>query len=374
MSTPDSYGTVIYSEYKRYMGALEEASDNICQRSLSGEEEEDSSHIEHLDRTRTIHQVTKVLSAMMWEDYIIRGLGEMLSTYRVNRHHELVPRRAKERSNLETYTASLRDVSFQMRNSHLLKVIMPTFGLEAVRKRAIVVAEMLAQVLRYLESVMNWFERYMTWVEHGANMAAAYINASKLEAGEDEEEDEDEEEGEEEETEDEEEEEEDDDVNPQDLYQDPRVKAYAVLKTTDFSPDRLVAFVSDIDSLIYYMGAMVDLGHRLYSSMKIGDFENIFNAIISKKARAPQYEGTEFENIHELNEYIRQRVNASLEEPQGFMYNVNELLEEARFGFASKLASEISEDLAFVPSTSLQRKFVAQFESGLLWRHVSQAE
>jgi hypothetical protein len=378
MSTPDSYSTVIYSEYKRYMGALEEASDNICGRSLSGEEDEDSSHLEHLDRTRTIHQVTKVLSAMTWENYIMNDIGEMLTLYEVDTHggrHKLVPRKAKERSNLETYTASLRDITHGLRNSYLLQVIMPTFGLEAVRKRAIIVADMLAQVLRYLESVASWLERYMTWIEHGSQLAAAYVNAAKMEAEEDyDDDDDDEEEEEEEDEEDEEDEDSDDDVEPSDFYQDPRIRAYAMLKTTDFNPDRLVSFISDIDSLIYYLGAMVDLLHKLYASMKIKDFEAIFNALVNEKGKAPRYEETEFENIHELNEYLRQRVNASLEEPQGFMYNVNELLEEARYGFASKLASEISEDLAFIPSTPLQKRFVAQFESGLLWRHVSRAE
>jgi len=372
MAAPESYSTVMYQEYKRYMGSLEEASDNICQRSLADEEEEDKSHLEHLDRTRTIHQVTKVLTAMMWEDYILGGLGEMVSTYRVNRHHELIPRQAKERSNLESYTASLRDLTYQMRKSNILQVILPTFGLESLHKRILVFADQLAQVLRYTDSVMGWLEKYMTWIEHGANMAAAYVNASKAEA-EDEYEDDDEAEDEEAEEE-EEDEEESDEVDPSDLYQDPRVKAYAILKATEFDPDRLVAFISNIDSLIYYSNAMVDLGHRLYASVKVEDFEKIFNALVTKKPRSPDYEGTKFENIHELNEYIRQRVNASLEESQGFMYNVNELLEEARYGFASKLASEVTEDLAFVPSLSMQKKFVAQFESGLLWRHVSQAE
>ncbi len=358
-SEPETYRTVMAFEYKRYMAGMEEASETIVQNSLTpDDEEEDTDHGAHIERTRAVHGVTRVLTSMFWEDYIVKGLGEMLTLHSVDSHHQLIRKGPGRRSQFETYTASLRSLFNSSTSSYIMKVLLPSFSLEDLQVRAEMVFAEIGEILKYAELTASLLEEYLTWVDHGSKLSAAYMNALLPNSYVDEN-------GEDitpEETE------------PYELYNDVRVKAYALLKLSQFKPAKLADYIGCIDGLFCSLMCIVDIVHRLYSTLDPKAFENIFNAMVSKKNRAPNYEGTKFENIHELNEYVRQRMKESLEESEGFMYNVNELLEESRSSYIDKLATEVIEMLAFLPSEKEQKQFVNQFESGKIWLNANPGE
>jgi hypothetical protein len=345
-------------ECKRYLTAMEEASDNIVTNSLTPDEEEDDTcHQDHIDRTKAIHGVAKIMSAMWWEDYVIKGLGEMLTTYQVDSNHCMVDKGPGRRSQFETYTASLRSLFQSSSSSYLMKILFPSYSLEEIQTNIEVILLHISEVLKYAESTSTTIEKYSTWIEHGAELATEYLNASlPPEYDED---------GDELEVE---------EIEAPELYSDVRVKAYALLKLSDYSATRMASRLESIDSLIFALNCMVDLGHKLYANTDPKTFENIFNALVSKKIKSPSYKGTKFENIHELNEYLRQRVKDSVEEPHGFMYNISELLEETRTSYLDKLATEIIELLSFIPNKKEQKKFIEQFESGKIWQSENPGE
>lgn len=345
---PKSYKNVMAFEYKRYMSSLEEAGEAIVQASLLDDEEEDTGHVDHLDRTRSVHMITKVSTSMFWEDYLLTGLGEMITLHSVDADHNLVRKQPGKRSQFETYTSSLRSLFNKTTSSYLMKILLPSYALEDLQTSINIVVAHVNEILKYSEAAVATLEEYLTWIEHGAQQAADYVNY--ILAGQPREE------GEEQEK-----------VEAADLYNDIRVKAYALLKLSDYRPTKLSAFIENIDGTLCAFCSILDIGHRLYATTDPKTFENVFNAMVSKRNCSPKYDGTKFENVHELNEYIRQRLKESVEEPQGFMYNVNELLEEARSCYIDKLATEIIETLAFLPSKKAQKQFVRNFESGRLW-------
>jgi hypothetical protein len=295
---------------------------------------------------------------MFWEDYLIRGLGEMLTLHSVDPHHNLVRKGPERRSQFETYTASLRSLFKGSAKSYVMKILFPSYALEDLQVRVDITIAHINEILKYAESTAAILEEYLTWVDHGSKLAAAYMNALLPDVYVDED-------GNETEPE---------EVEPSDLYNDVRIKAYALLKLSDYDATRMAACIESVDNLICAFNCIIDIVHRLYSTMNPKAFENLFNAMVSKKQRAPNYEGTKFENIHELNEYIRQRMRESLEEPRGFMYNVNELLEESRSFYIDKLATEIIETLSFLPDKKTQKRFVSQFESGKIWLSANRGE
>jgi hypothetical protein len=346
-------------EHKRFLTAMEEASEVIIQGSLNPDtEEEDTFHGDHTDKSRSIHTITKIMSSMFWEDYLVGGLGEMLVLHKVNSHHDLIHREPKCRSQFETYTASLRVLLTNSNKSYIMKILFPSYALEELQLRINMVILRFNEVLKYSESTTSMLEEYLTWIEHGSDLAAAYMNALRPDIYIDED-------GNEEETE---------EVEPEELYNDIRVKAYALLKLSDCNPAKMAACLESIDNLMFSLNEMVDLAHQLYASLDPKAFENIFNAMVSKRNRAPNYKGTRFENVHELNEYVRQRIKESVEEPHGFMYNVSELLEESRVSYIDRLATEIIETLSFLPSKKEQKRYVGQFESGRIWQNVNLGE
>jgi hypothetical protein len=346
-------------EYKRYLTAMEEASETIVQNTLGPDDEEDNTcHGDHIERTKAIHAVTRVMSSMFWEDYLIRGLGEMLTLHRVDSQHRLIRKGPERRSQFETYTASLRSLFQGSTKSYIMKILFPSYALEDLQVRIDIVIAHINEILKYAESTSAVLEEYLTWVDHGSKLAAAYMNALLPNSVTDENGDE----------------VEPDQIEPSDLYNDVRIKAYALLKLSDYSAPKMASYIQSVDGLMCAADCIVDIVHRLYATMDPKAFENIFNAMVSKKNRAPNYEGTKFENIHELNEYIRQRMKESVEEPHGFMYNVNELLEESRSFYIDKLATEIIEVLAFLPDKKEQKRFVSQFESGKIWLSASLGE
>lgn len=354
----ESYCIVMANECKRWLTAMEEASETIVTNSLSPDDEEDDTcHQEHIDRTRMIHTVAKIMSGIWWEDYAIKGLGEMLTLYKVDSDNNLVHKDPERRSQFETYTASLRSLFKSTTNSYIMKVLFPNYSLEEIQTNVKIGILHLNDALKYAESTSAVLEQYITWIEHGSKLAASYINGSLPAEYDDD--------GDEVEVE---------EIEPSDLYNDIKIKAYAFLKLSNYSATRMASCLENIDSLIFSFNNLVDLGHRLYTGTDPKTFENIFNALVSKKAKSPVYKGTKFENIHELNEYLRQRMKDSLEEPHGFMYNVNELLEETRTSYIDKLATEIIEVLSFMPNKKEQKKFVNQFESGRIWRNESPGE
>ena len=350
---PESYNTIMGNECKRWLMAMEEASETIIANSLVPDEENDDTlHQEHIDRTRMIHNVAKTMSSIWWEDYTIKGLGEMLTLYKVDSDNHLVYKKPEQRSQLETYTASLRSFLKSSTSSYIMKILFPNYSLEEIRANVKIGIFHLNDALKYIESTSVILEQYMTWIEHGSKLASHYINASILPEYD--------ENGDELEV---------DETEPSDLYNDIKIKAYAFLKLSDYSATRMASHLENIDSLVFSLNNIADLGHRLYSDIDPKTFENIFNALTSKKAKSPSYQGTKFENIHELNEYLRQRMKDSLEEPHGFMYNINELLEETRTSYIDKLATEVIETLSFLPNKKEQKKFISQFESGKIWRN-----
>jgi hypothetical protein len=346
-------------EYKRYLTAMEEASESIAQNSLNpDDEDEDTCHGDHIERTRAVHAVARIMSSMFWEDYLIRGLGEMLTLHSIDSHHSLVRKGPGRRSQFETYTASLRTLARGSAKSYIMKILFPSYALEDLQGCIDVALSRLHEILKRAESATAMLEEYLTWIEHGAKLAAGYTNALLPDAFIDED-------GNEEKPE---------RTEPHELYNDVRVKAYALLKLSSCDAFRMADSIEKIDTLMFAFNHAVGIAHKLYITISPKAFERIFNAMVSKKNRAPNYEGTKFENIHELNEYIRQRVKESVEEPRGFIYNVSELLEESRVNYIDKLATEILEVLAFLPGKQEQKKFVSQFESGKIWLNASLGE
>jgi len=343
-SEPESYRSVMELESKRYSSAMEESSESIMHNSISPENEEDNTlHADHLDRTSPIHILVKIMSSIFWTDYLLNGLGEMLTLYDVDDYtHKLLAKPISNRSQLEKYSASLRSFLKNSAVSFLTKTLLSNYGLGEVQASINILVEQLNSVLKYSELTFSMLEKYLTYIEHGAKLAAAYINADSDENEQS--------------------------ASPSDLYDDIRVRAYAYLRVSDLDPSKMAKYIEDISNLVVNMNGMIDIVHHLYTNITPASFENIFNALTSKKTPAPpSYDGTKFENIHEINEYIRQHMEESLNEPQGFMYTVNELLEEARMSYIDKLATEITEILAFIPTKKDQERFIGQFESGKIW-------
>lgn len=342
---PDSYKAIMATEFKRYMTSLDEASELISLFSL--ETEEEGLHADHIDRTKAIHTVVKIFSSLFWEDYLINGFGEMLQGYHVNKHHELVNRSPQSRSQLETYTSSLRGLNKNITGAFFMKIFFPSMKLEVLQKRITAITEVIAELLKYTESISVTLEKFTTWIEHGSKIAYL-INKQYLE--------------------------EDEELEPESYYGDIRVRAYAILKTFDFDTSKTVAFIEDVDGLLMVVSLLSELFHKLYVSIPPNEFENIFNALVSKKMQGPKGEKTKFQNVHELNEYVRQRARESVEEPNGFIFNVSELLEEARSIFIDKLATDVTETMAFLSTKDIQKTFIKQFESGKIWQNANLGE
>jgi hypothetical protein len=338
---PDSYYTIMALEHKRYQSAIEEASELIVQLSSNGSNGD--THRDHLDRTRTVHTITKMMSSILWEDYILGGLGEMLVLNDITREHTLSRKRPDRRSQFETYTASLRALLKQLPKSYIMKVLIPGYSLKEIQANIEIIVAYLNDAMKYAESVMAILEKYLAWIEHGAAIATAYVNTSRQD--------------------------DDDKVEVSDMYSDIKVRAYAMLKISDLDASKMASYLDDINHLIARLNSLVSLFHKLYTSTDPQTFENIFNAMIAKKVSSSTHGKTKFENIHELNEYIRQHTIESIEEPQGFMYNVNELLDEARGLYIDKLATEITEILSFLPNKTDHKRFINQFESGKIWQN-----
>jgi hypothetical protein len=192
----------------------------------------------------------------------------------------------------------------------------------------------------------------MTWLAHGATLAYKYRNAELV----------DEDDCQDEETE---------EVlvdAPETYLEDERVKAYALLKTTGCEARRISEFMSNMDELLTISNEFTSLVHKLYLSLEPSQMESVFNAIVNKEGKAPNYEGTKHANVHELNEYVRQQVGESVDSSDGFMYNISEVLDHTRENYISELATYISDLLIFFPDKAAQKRFITQFESGLIWR------
>ena len=351
---PESYTTIMAYEHKRFMSALDEASESIVQASLDPDNPDcDTQHYDHIDRARTIHAITKSITSIFWDDYILTGFGEMLSLHSINQYNEIVPKKPDKRSQLETYTSSLRALLLKSQNSFIMNVLFPSLNLTGLSAAVAKLQVVIREFLKYLESTISALEVYMTWIEHGSKLAAAFVNANTPDTViyNDEEI-------------------ETEPSEPYEFYNDIRVKAYAILKMTDFDSTKMVSCINSVSGLIDTLNEVITIIQKLYVGLDTQAFENIFNAAVVKKMKSPNYDGTKFANVHELNEYIRQRTRDSLEEPYGFMYNVNELLTETHSLYIDKLATEVIEALSFLPDEKSQRIFVKQFESGKIWPKV----
>jgi len=132
---PKSYRPIMSRESKRFLESLDEASTTIINNSVNPEEDEDTQHLDHMDRAKNIHDMVKTLSGIIWEDYIIGGIGEMLSTHLVTNspHEARITGELCHRSQLRRYTSSLRAFFTQSRESYASKFILSTFGLDEIR-------------------------------------------------------------------------------------------------------------------------------------------------------------------------------------------------------------------------------------------------
>jgi hypothetical protein len=335
---PVSYRAVIAMEYKKFQESLEEASATLLAKA-----HEEHLAIPELYRCEKAHDVIQGNIYFFYEDYILNGLGELLNLFPINEYHQMRSKGPHSRSPLDTYVASLRSMLSLIDSSYILKTVFSAFELDKVKARVIVAIHTALETLKNLEAVGQWVEKYLSWLEHGAGLQMAYSNANK---GADEE-----------------------NVTLEDLFFESKTRAYAVLKTTDFSPQAFVAFIQDLDELLQNISTLVELPHRLYTSMDPDDFDNPFNAMVNKKAitgQKPKKFG--LDNIKELNEFIRQRVKNSVERVDGFMQNAVELLDLARPMYIGKFVAEVLELLAFLPTEEEQRLFVKRYESGRLWR------
>jgi hypothetical protein len=337
---PKCYPYVIYMEHKRFIEAIEEGSGLICSES----DEEENQHSPHMDRTKTVHQLAKAVADMMWSSYLENNFDEMLTLYRIDCKHKLYEKTPEERSQLDTYIASLRAFLNTFDKNYIMKIVFSMFGLNQSRDNILVIREAVRMVLKYVESVVSWLERYMSWVQHGADIASAYYNTYNT--------DEDEEA-----------------TTAEEFYLDNKVRAYAILKTSDLDSEKLVANIENVDALMYHINILIELGYKLYVDTPVDEFEKVFNALSNTKPKSPNYKGTKFANVHEINEYVREHMRNSIENADGLVFIVTELLDVAKDFYIEKLAIEISDLLTFIPTKKEQEKFIARFESGQLWRH-----
>lgn len=332
-NNPDCYPYVMGMEYKRFLESLEEVSDAL----INNDKEQTAP-----GRLAAIHRLAKTKLRLLCDDYLMDGFGEMLTTYKVSSKHKLIPKTPGERSQAVAYSSSLRAVLNSFGQSFFVRQLMSSFKLDEVRKRLEASVSLLLEFLKNFENVANWTEQYMTWIDHGAKLAHGYYNTNmeenEMSAGIDA------------------------------FYMDSRVRAYALFKTVDYMPEKVAEFLNSLNNLISNAIEITILKHRIYASLNPEDFEYIFNLLVSKKSTALVKEKTEFENVHELNEYIRQRMKNSLEEPDGIIYNMIEMLDAARDTYIDKLASAVIDSTSFLPDEPTQRAFTRRFEDGRIWR------
>jgi hypothetical protein len=340
MSKPKSFRAVIGSEFKKFAACIDEMFDKgIAQKLESGEYTQ-----EQLERLHKIYSVVANMVSLFYEDYISEGPQELIRLYPVDTDgvHKLKRRDPSHRPKLEAYTASLRAMTQLIDKSYIFKGGLATFGLEELRKRFLVIMEAVLEFLKYTESVIAWTEKYLSWIEHAADLAVKYENARRDEDAEL--------------------------TEPVEFYSDPRVRLYATLKTTDSDPAQLISFLGDLSNMFRTGVNLFGLVHRLYASLDTKDFHGLFNMLTAGKAR-PLREGQEkkFKNVSDLNEYIRSRVEESVESDTGFVNVAEAILNSGWQHYIAEFVTDFMNLLTFFPENSDQELFIKKFEKGRLW-------
>jgi len=344
MSNPDSYDTVVNIEIKKFLIALAES----YEKDVSDRLEAGLTSQEELQRLDKVYTVLFNMVDMFLEDYIHQAPEDALRLYNVNTSkatHELGRRDSDHRPKLESYTASLRTLIRSMDSSYFVKSGFAAFGLEEFRIRLLAGMYEVAELLKYLESMATWVEKYLTWTEHGANIVAKYENALR---------DEDE-----------------DRIEVSEYYQDSRVVFYAILKTTEHDPKLVGNYVSDLSGVVMQASKLLGITHKLYSSLESKDFNNFFNMLSSPKANTTvtnEKQEKKFENIRELNDFIRSKIEKSIDDPVGFVKVAQLLLDNTCAHYISDFITSLSNMLAFFPGTAEQKQYIERFEQGRLWQ------
>ena len=333
MNAPDSYQAVIQLEFRRFFEGLKEAENYIL------EETKD------VQGCTSIHQIVENIISLFFTDYINSGLGEMLLLYPVDKEHCLKARNPQIRSPLEMYTSSLRSMLLSVKDSYLLTGLTAAFGLEKFKQSALFAVQAILELLKNLEATVSWTEKYLSYLEHGAELQAVFTNASKSD-------------------------EEDEDITPAACYSDAKTRVYAILKTTEFMPMKFASFIGSLNGLLENVSALIELGHKIYTSLAPDEFDNLFKTFASKKLSLKEEEPKNFslENVKELNEFFRQKMKDSLDEETGFMYNVTMLFDGARAVYISRLVTEALDLLAFLPGDKEEKLFIKRYENGWFWR------
>lgn len=333
MKEPDSFKPAMQLEFKRFFEALKETGNYILENSGNTQ------------NCTSMHQIVENMISLFYMDYIYSGLGEMLVLYPVSNDHQLKSRDPQIRSPLEMYISSLRSMLISMKKSYFLTGLASAFGLEKFKQSAFFVIQTLLELLKNLETTANWTEKYLSYLEHGAQLQTVFINANKAD-------------------------EEDDDITPAACYSDAKTRVYAILKTTELSPTKFASFIGSLNALLENISVLLELGHQIYTSLAPDEFDNLFKAFASRKLKLKEEDPKNFslENVKELNEFFRQKMKDSLEEEDGFMYNVTMLFDGAREMYIAKLATEALDLLAFLPGDDEEELFIKRYENGWFWR------
>lgn len=338
-----SYHTLALEELIRYLGALERASEEIREQPI---------HAPHTERVRAIHDMVYSYVKLYGTDYFADALGETICLHTINETNQLVPH--PNRSTWERYLNGIRSVVKRMNNAYVFKSVFAMCGLEWLAGNSLnKISTTTLTSLKHLETVLNTLEVYLTWLEHGASLASKYNNATLS--------------GMEEETEDDKEEEENQ-TTPSDFYSNIYVRAYAMLKTFEKESQQAAQLLTAIGNSLNASCDLVGIFQKIYVDVPPTTVENTLHTLVTPKSGKPNYQGTKFPGLQELNEKLRSMCKESLGEPHGVLFIVTELLKSTHAWYLSDLADNIIETLAFLTTEHAQDRFIREFEQGTIWQ------
>jgi len=334
------FEAVVGIERERYMSALKEIYDSI----LNGSNTVDPPVLKKMIKTYTI---VELLADIFWNSVVLEELREIVSLYTIDKStHTLNRKNLDERSSANRYSSSLRAMLKKLPTSFLQKHIFVAFDAQEFGNRITAYGDHLETVLRHFDSTVDFLEKYLTWIEYGATLASKYYNADEECKCEEEEEEE---------------------TDTSEFYTSNKVRAYAILKTTDMSPEKLSQYLFDIQELFTATTELVFLGVKLYVSLSPEAFSGVLNLLTSKKQKSINSH-KKHANIQEFNERIRKILHRSLENDDGLLHDAGWILDRATELYISELIGEIAELLAFIPKKNDHKRFIRQLESGRLWR------
>lgn len=341
--------TVAYLEQKRFLEALDEAGETLTEIQAA----EDGADTTFLAQLATMIYTTKLNVSSFWTRYISDMADGLLVPYEVNDQHQIADHQQNQ-SPISKYLYSMRRLLNKSQKSYIGQTLMTLFGLDKPREIGAEFSYATMHILTQSEAVIDWYMHYLAYLEHGAQLALDYIHVANEEFA------------------DLFEDEDDDSLDPDlsELYDDNRVKAYALLKTTDIKPERTLLFLEKLNELIDAIMELTDYRKAAYSVLEDRDLQKLLNFLTNKKAISKENE--EYQNVLELMQFVQSIFEEDLEAPFGISYNKEVLLRSAGEMYISKLTDSYMNSLAFLPTRESQKKFIRQFEQGSLWQSATE--